>query len=289
MEKTVIPAGFLDEETRSGYVVTADMKRVWAVQLEMVEALLDICQRHNLRIWADAGTLLGVIRHGGYIPWDDDIDMVMPREDYDRLQQIAPHELAEPLFFQTMHTDPGYTHRHAQIRNSNTAAIGLNQKSYTCNCGIFIDIFPLEYMPASPRHFKRHYNRITRLKQHIRLIQRLLLPLPRGIYMYCRNHTTCLSDERLFDQYEDLLRSVKRSDASTWVDITFNHTSPQRPIVLYEQTLWMDFEYLKMPVPVGYDAILTTHFGDYMTPVKSPSYHGTLIYDTEHSYKEILK
>ena len=77
----------LNEEVRNGYLITAETKKVWAVQIDLLKHLVDACQRHNLKIWADGGTLLGTVREHGYIPWDDDIDMFMLREDYERLRE----------------------------------------------------------------------------------------------------------------------------------------------------------------------------------------------------------
>ena len=73
----------LETEVRRGYTIPAEMKRVWKVQIDLLKKLLEVCRKHNLHIWAEGGTLLGTVREQGYIPWDDDIDMVMLRDDYE--------------------------------------------------------------------------------------------------------------------------------------------------------------------------------------------------------------
>ena len=283
------PRDFLKAEIRNGYEITEHMKKVWAVQLDMVQELQRICQKYNLSMWADGGTMLGAIRHGGYIPWDDDIDIAMPRADYDKLQEVAPKELPAPFFFQTIHTDPGYTHRHAQIRNSTTCVRGEKQTSYSFNCGIFIDIFPFDAMPSNPRGFKRHYNKVSSLKRRIRFTQKCLSHFPKGVYMFCRDHIPAFSDERLFCKFENLLRSITPCRASIWVNIACNHRSPLQQTFCYKETFWVDFEYIKLPVPKEYDTLLTIQYGDYMTPVKAPPTHGSMVFDTDRSYKEVLK
>ena len=90
----------LEKEIRNGYEISADMKKVWAVEMELLKKLLEVCEKHHLRIWAEGGTLLGAVREKGFIPWDDDIDMAMPREDYDKLQTIAKDQFKAPFFFQ---------------------------------------------------------------------------------------------------------------------------------------------------------------------------------------------
>ena len=73
--------------------------------MELLKKLLEVCDKHHLRIWADGGTLLGTVREHGYIPWDDDIDMAMLRDDFDVLVKIAPKEFSHPYFFQFGYTE----------------------------------------------------------------------------------------------------------------------------------------------------------------------------------------
>ena len=141
-----IDKSFYKEETRDGYTISPEMKKLWAVELDLLNEFMSVCKRNNIRFSADAGTILGAVRHKGMIPWDDDIDVMMLREDYDKLCKIASKEFTYPYFFQTEDTDKGSLRGHAQLRNSATTGILYAEKEYKYkfNQGIFIDIFPIE-------------------------------------------------------------------------------------------------------------------------------------------------
>ena len=89
------PYTYFEDEVREGFYISGIIKRAWAAQLEVLEIVDKICQKHNIRWFADCGTLLGAVRHGGYIPWDDDLDICMLRDDYIRFNEIAEQELPE--------------------------------------------------------------------------------------------------------------------------------------------------------------------------------------------------
>ncbi|WP_254262217.1 LicD family protein, partial [Lactobacillus helveticus] len=147
-----LPASFYGEEVRNDYKISADMKKVWAVELDLFKQLDQICKKHNITYYADGGTLLGAIRHHGFIPWDDDMDFIMLRSDFEKLCKVSS-EFKEPYFFQTEETDPGSLRCHAQLRNSETTGI-LNSdlsKKYPFNQGIFIDIFLLDGVPEDAK------------------------------------------------------------------------------------------------------------------------------------------
>ena len=118
-----LPESFFLEEERDGYLVSAEMKSLWAVQLDLLYELDRVCRKHGIKYILDFGTLLGAIRHKGYIPWDDDIDVSMLREDYDKLLSVASQEFKEPYFLQTEYSDPGSLRPNAQLRNSRTCGI----------------------------------------------------------------------------------------------------------------------------------------------------------------------
>ena len=138
----------MHEEIRNGYTVTAQMKRVWAIQMDMAKKLIEVCDRNGLKVWAASGTLLGCVRDHGFIPWDDDIDMVMLRDDYDKLVSIAEKEFTHPYFFQTAYSEKApYPREHAQMRYANTAAILPYDIFADFDQSIFIDIFVMDGIP----------------------------------------------------------------------------------------------------------------------------------------------
>lgn len=274
---------FLKEENRDGYLVSQQMKKVWACELDLLKELLRVCDKYNLKCWADAGTLIGAIRHKGFIPWDDDIDMVMFREDYDKLVAVADKEFKHPYFFQTIYSDKHYNHRHAQLRNSNTAAIPVGNRSRTYNQGIFIDIFILDAYPKTCKQALKKMRKVQSLKTQLKLVTTLTNYLPDFLYNKCRWDITW------FRKYEDALRETS-PDSTEYVScISLNLKEKIRIKSDYSSTEYCEFENIKIPVPKGYDRILRTDYGNYMTPVQAPTVHGKMLYDTEQSYKNILR
>lgn len=287
--KYPVPDSFLAEEVRNGYTVSAEMKKVWAVQIDLVRELLRVCEKHGLRIFADGGTLLGAMRDGGYIPWDDDIDMAMLRPDYDKLCEVAAQEFQNPHFFQTIMTDERYTRRHAQLRNSDTAcwSQGKRCKSNGSNQGIFIDIFVLDGMPNNPRKLNRLYRKHSSAKNRLKMAQKVLKNAPDALYRFCRNNVSCLSDKHLFGKYEKVLRKNSCDECYFVCELSLLNSSEIHRKAVFEKAEWVDFEFFKMPVPCGYDELLTNQYGDWHTPVKAPTIHGEMCYNTEVSYKKI--
>ena len=118
----------------------------------MLDMLVDIdrvCRKNNIAYFLSAGTLLGAVRHQGFIPWDDDADIMMPRKDYDRFLSIAANELGPYYFVQYHDTEPYYRHTFAKIRRNGTACIIQDHRHIRMHQGIFVDVFPLENVYCS--------------------------------------------------------------------------------------------------------------------------------------------
>ena len=100
------PDSFFEDEVRDGFYVPALMKRSWAAQMEVLSDIAKVCEKHHILWFADFGTLLGAVRHGGFIPWDDDLDICMLRDGWLRFREIAGRELPEGYYIpQELHED----------------------------------------------------------------------------------------------------------------------------------------------------------------------------------------
>ena len=285
----------LKEEVRCGFKITEKRKKVWQIELEMLQELDRVCKKYDLKYFADSGTLLGTIRHKGFIPWDDDMDFVMTRADYNKLVKVANTEIKSPLFFQTAYSDEGYYRGHAQLRNSNTTGIlpseGIN---VTFNQGIFIDIFPLDYVSRSKiiekfRHkklrwkmdtFRKLYNN-TKSKNKVK---GKLKKIYRSLY---KNK----DKSKMYANYEKTSSTVMLKSRN--VDKVSYYASIDRykyfPDVYFSKMIYMDFENIKIPVPHRYDEILQTYYGkDYIKPQNKTSHHGKVIYEVDKDYKTVL-
>lgn len=129
-----------------------ELKRLQATQLEILDDLIRLCDQEKLLVLLQAGSLIGAVLHGGFIPWDDDIDLFMPREDYDRLIEIFPERLGIKYVIQSPVNEPYASFGFIKIRKRNTSFVEIETASFPIHKGICIDIAPLENAPDSKFH-----------------------------------------------------------------------------------------------------------------------------------------
>ena len=290
----------MQEEIRNGYTVTAQTKRVWAIQMDMAKKLIDVCNRNGLKIWAASGTLIGCVRDHGFIPWDDDIDMVMLRDDYDKLLAIADREFTHPYFFQTAYSEKApYPREQAQLRYEGTAAILPYDIFADFDQSIFVDIFVMDGIPESEEKIARKLKRINKLKFYLQKKTfgykvRIGAPSTWIKWLKLKLHYLFHSFIGTYRTFEDELRKdpVNERKFVTKIGLfsTMQYVSTRKlDREWYRDTEYLPFEDMQMPVPNGYDQVLKALYGDYMKPAKAPTIHGGFAaLDTEHSYRDYL-
>ena len=303
--------GFLDEEVRCGYKVSHKMKEVWAVELDLLAEFNRVCKKYNISYCADGGTLLGAVRHQGFIPWDDDIDIGMLRSEFDKLNSIAETEFSYPYFWQTEESDPGSARGHAQLRNSLTTGILKSEyedyRNNNYNQGIFIDIFPFDNIPdnaddlvaldknrlyqnalyherlATINYYHPRIYKDINGKRHFQIRKRLG-HLKNNLLKrdYTDAYEKCMN---IYRTYDDLDNSTYVADLC--IGISMNRI--RRFKEDFYNLVNTDFEFLKIPIFKNYDRNLSILYGsNYMTPVNASSEHGTVIFDVDKPYTYYL-
>lgn len=298
---------FFEKEVRCGFSVSTDLKKVWAVELDLLNEFSRVCEKHQLKWFVHAGTMLGAIRHHGFIPWDDDIDVVMPRCDYERLCALGPQEFKHPYFYQTEETDRFFARNFARLRNSNTTAILEWERhfDYPYNQGIFVDIFPIDNIPDGEAERKDYFAQLTMLndkawqwrnmvffyrpKKDKGWIKRNNYFLKHLWYKYLSKkkgdyHYYLEKHHALITRYDQLsMECVGESiiaPLGRWVW--------KREWV--EEVKMVPFEMLEVPVPVGYEECLKAGFGEsWRIPKQVHNLHGNVLFDVDKSYTEYLK
>lgn len=286
----------LEEEIRDNYTISVKMKQVWEVQMDISKKIFEICNKYQLKIVCCGGTAIGALRHHGYIPWDDDIDLAMLRDDYDKLCSVAKDEFKDPYFFQTAYTDKGYCYGHAQVRKNGTTAILKGDVFNEFHLGIFVDIFVLDAVPMDQKKIMM----LRKKTEHIRKDMNIKAFFRFGYAHPIRHFTNYLRYlwlipkdlKSLFSNYEECFRETNIDDCDEVAGMAFtwnNFEKVKRTKHLMDEIIWMPFEDMFMPVSSMCDSILRKQYGDYMKPVKAPSMHGDfLVLDPDKDYKEYL-
>ena len=290
-----IDESFFKEEERLNFIIPEAMKKVWAIQLCILDEILTIAKKHNISIWMEYGSLLGAVRHGGYIPWDDDIDLCLLRDDYMKFLFILQKELPPERVVRSFYTQKEHSLPQAFVANRSDIDIGidpkekeLTRKMFGCPFSIGIDIFPLDFIPKDDNYWNQvkelykivyylginfdDYKKTGELEYYICQVESTLnTSVDRGANI--RNSIWKIADAVA------MMTTIEEAGFLTWYpEFGMYGDNRKRSIDAYSDTIWVDFEMLKVPIPIGYDEVLKMQYGaNYLTPV-----HGAASHDYPH-------
>ncbi len=265
------------------------------VSLEMAMAFTEFCKEHDLLCYFCGGGCIGTLRHGGFIPWDDDLDFFMPREDYEKFVEMWSDMEISKRYRLSVTTDADLVDRNlfATIRDAKTTQVKPYQKDLDIPHGVALDILPLDgYAPTT---WKRKMQCIYALIYSLFCAQvipethggmmtwgsKVLLTIFHGkkiryrIWRWAKKHMTQypISQSEYITELCSGPYYMKKKYRSEW----------------FASAQWRDFQGTKMPIPVGYDGYLREAFGDYMQlpPVeKQVAHHDASFLDLENGYEQ---
>lgn len=245
------------------------LKKLQEVELIILEAVADLCEAHGIHYFLDSGTLIGAIRHNGFIPWDDDVDIAMPYEDYLRFLEIAPSGLGDQYYIQNFVTEKHFFKSYTKVCLNGTTVLPPEWENWDIHHGAWVDIFPMFYSDSD-----KDIRRKGRLYKLCSILQE------RNYYRSCLIH-----DGRTFPKTVKyllllLLCIIPMSLRQKLHGRLLHYICSQKDgrylcrcaiiVRKFEKNSYMgppcyhQFEHLSLRVPNDYDGVLRAEYGDYM-------------------------
>lgn len=294
------PKEFFEGETRNGFYIEPLMKHAWAANIEVLHKVDMLCQTLHIPYFVDWGTLLGTIRHKGYIPWDDDIDIGVLREDYDKLKYAIQHCQNE-LEFYDVYEEADWGAHASKIVNSLTVLTDrFDLKRYHgFPFPSSVDVFVIDAVPRDKKLEKEQYDALKVISEIVHLREQMKSYAPDGNeYYYAKKNEKNLleticgmchvdfsqeepTNQELFILKDEILNlySKEQADFYTVPHRLANGQDYYIPKEVFDGRIRMPFENIEVSVPSGYEFILTKNYGDnYMTPINRGGGHGYPFY-----------
>lgn len=264
----------------------ATLKEHQEVLLELLIEFDRVCRKHQIRYILFAGSALGAVRHGGFIPWDDDLDVALLREDYDRLMKVPLSEWKEAYYFQREFSDHWPLHFTKLRKNNTTCLEKYHPKDNQIHQGIYIDVFPVDHAADSGfmRRLQFYASRIVIAKTKFAQGYETNSLVKKMVMLGCRMLP--------LKPFHRLALGRGRTDAKTvhsFFGGSIRFDKGFFPKCWFEETVDMPFETVQVPVSRYYHEMLSRQYGDYMTPPPEEErcikVHSILV-DTEKNYTE---
>ena len=298
MPLLTFPENYFEGEYRCGFWVTSMMKRLWASQMEILAWIDSACKKNNINYIVFYGSLLGAIRHNGYIPWDDDLDIAMLREDYNKLTEVIMKEM--PDYLGTISLLPGAKQPKEMIFNiGNGSRLDTSpaflERFHGCPYSTGVDIFVMDRIPNNPNVYKYQDELIRKIDNLLMLQWKIddcsILGEELEIYNNLKNELEKEFDFSFNDKEAMSLQILRIMDvASSLCDDCDAKKVGNRQYMLYTgdrnyyeeyftDRIFVPFEnVLEVPVPRKYDVVLRETYGNYEVPKFNSAGHDYPIY-----------
>lgn len=279
------PDSYFQKEVREGFEVASMMKRAWAGQLEVLQVIREICDRHDIQWFADYGTLLGAVRHKGFIPWDDDLDIGMMRDQLNKFIRYAKDEMPEGYKLLCMDLEPQYDSLIVRVVNSTIVSTDEERmkRYHGCPYVLGIDIFPLDYLSRDPQERELHLQLVDIILSAVDTVTSPDIT-PEEVEAYiaqveeligAKIDRTKALKPALLSMVEKLCSIFGPEDADEVTGIW--RLIWQKDFIFkkewFTDLVELPFEVVSVPAPREYDEVLSLKFGkNYMTPVRTNSH-----------------
>lgn len=288
-----VPYSYLEDQVKDGFYVDSKMRCCWAAQLEVLEIIDAICQKHNIQYFADWGSMLGAVRHHGMIPWDDDLDITMKRPDYNKFLKVAKEELPESYHILNYRNDEDYWDVMSRVVNTRYINIDYDflDQYHNFPFSTGIDIFPMDFVPTNQGEAEV----LGKLAYEVKSVadtygegflseeefQEALDYLE--ILCNMKIERTGNVRARLYDILVSLY-SIYTEEESEEIAIMYfwlengSHAYPKR---YYQDSVRLPFEMTTIAVSSAYDTLLRRKYGDYMKMVRVGGTHDYPYYNKQ--------
>lgn len=268
------------------------LRMLQLTQLEILKIIDEFCRMHGLRYSLYAGSLLGAVRHGGFIPWDDDLDICMSRAEYDQLIRLWPKEGFKGCLLQNKENSPAFTQSFSKIRKDHTTFLQRDDQKGAYHTGIFVDIFPIDRWPESAR--ERMYFKWNSMQYQ--LYTREFVPskasklVKLGCWLLLMAVPKSGRAQRRKKLLEQITKYNDRKDLKTAAIETMSSLRIEFPADMLDNYTELHFEDADFMCFADWDEHLKCKFGDYMQlPPESERKwkHHPILIDFEHNYEEL--
>ena len=287
-------------EDYESYVVPEELKKIWKIELDLLRKFKEVCAKYNLRYYATGGTLLGAARHKGFIPWDDDIDLLLPWRDCDKLLEVAEKEFTYPYFLQSHLSEKNGELSNFRLRRCDTT--GCTRWEYEnvgdpdYNKGVFINLFPIYYVPTDPEVRAKQkalileawqaFRGYTALEGEANGLRHVNPEYAKYVDVY-RRYSEKYTIQEIKKLYFE--RCAMQQEPDELVGATaFRVHDPKNvwPTAWFSETVELPFENTTVTAVKEYDRMLTIMYGDWRVPVFNTQYHEMFVFDADVPYAE---